>query len=59
MKEKAIRFFRRKNAFLDNGYPVRIEYEGMTTFPSEEAAFQAAKSWDVCYWWACSKADPL
>ena len=55
-KQKAIKYFRGKNAFLDNGYPVRIEYEGMT-FPSVEAAFQAAKSWDVRHRLACSKAD--
>ena len=55
-KQKAIKYFRGKNAFLDNGYPVRIEYEGMT-FPSVEAAFQASKSWDVRHRLACSQGE--
>lgn len=45
-EDNSIRFFRGKNAFLSNFYPVTVRYEGMS-FSSVEAAFQAAKSWDV------------
>lgn len=34
-----------KYAFLSNFYPVEVEYDGLT-YPSSEAAYQAAKSGD-------------
>lgn len=52
-EENVICFFRGKNAFLSNFYPVTVRYEGMS-FPSVEAASQAAKSWDVRHRLACS-----
>ncbi len=55
-EDNSIRFFRGKNAFLSNFYPVMIRYEGMS-FPSVEAAFQAAKSWDVRHRLACSQSS--
>lgn len=44
-KETRITSFRGKYAFLSNFYPAEVEYEGMT-YPSNEAAFQAAKCLD-------------
>lgn len=34
-----------KHTFLSNFYPVEVEYDGLT-YPSSEAAYQAAKSGD-------------
>lgn len=56
LEDNSIRFFRRKNTFLSNFYLVTVRYEGMN-FPSVEAAFQAAKSWDVRHRLACSQSS--
>lgn len=55
MNEQPIKSFRGSYAFLHNGYPCRIEYEAMD-YPSAEAAYQAAKSWDIRHRMACQIA---
>lgn len=46
MEPTIINSFRDKYFFLSNFYPCQVEFEGMT-YPSVEAAFQAAKTLDV------------
>ncbi len=55
MNETPIKSFRGDYAFLHNGYPCRISYEAMD-YPSAEAAYQAAKSWDIRHRISCQIA---